>query len=730
MSEAKQSEDIQESAKLTKWKKEPTLRELKQDFEDAKPHHDTCVTQIEEWLDNLHIRGKAKLRTRKKNVSKVQPKLIRKQAEWRYSALSEPFLSTPDIFTINPVSFEDVKSSYQNALVLNNQFNTKLNKVTFIDEYVRTAVDEGTVLVRVGWETVTEEYEATVPDVRFFESPQFGPMLEQIEMLKQQNPQEFYALPEYVREAYDLSVEQGVPVEPEVVGEKKVTKTRTLKNQPCLEICDFRNVVIDPSCKGDITKAGFLIYHFESSLSALRKDGRYTNLDKINVDTNSILGDPDHASPDENTKNFNFSDEPRKKFVVYEYWGFRDLDGTGVVRPFVAAWVGNTIIRMEENPFPDKAIPFVKAQYLPVRKSAYGEPDGALLEDNQAIIGAVTRGMIDLMGRSANAQQGIRKDALDPVNRRKFEEGNDYEFNPTIQDPRQAIFMHTYPEIPASAQFMIQQQNQEAESMTGVKAFHGGLSGDSLGKVATGVRGVLDAASKRELGILRRLSQGLIDIARKIIAMNGEFLGEEEVVRITNEEFVVVRRDDLAGNFDLRLGISTAEEDNAKAQELAFMLQTAGPNEDPGLRKMILAAIMRLRKMPDLAKTIESYEPQPDPMQQQIQMLTLQKLQAEIQELQARAAERMGNSQLHQSRAGMEQAKAANLQSQTDKLNLDFIEQESGVTQERALQQTAEQARSQAALKAVDRQFEIEDRQDDALKAYIKKLEQRVAKAA
>jgi hypothetical protein len=37
---------------------------------------------------------------------------------------------------------------------------------------------------------------------------------------------------------------------------------------------------------------------------------------------------------------------------------------------------------MEENPFPDKKLPFISVQYLPTRKSIYGEPDGALLEDN------------------------------------------------------------------------------------------------------------------------------------------------------------------------------------------------------------------------------------------------------------------------------------------------------------------------------------------------------------
>ena len=152
-------------------------------------------------------------------------------------------------------------------------------------------------------------------------------------------------------------------------------------NKPTVEVCDFRNVVIDPTCKGDIDKAGFVIYSFESSLSELKRDGKYHNLEHINLETNSILGTPDHST-DSGTKNFNFADKPRKKFVVHEYWGFRDIDGSGVVSPIVATWVGDVLIRMEENPYPDKKLPFILVPYLPVRKATHGEPDGALLEEN------------------------------------------------------------------------------------------------------------------------------------------------------------------------------------------------------------------------------------------------------------------------------------------------------------------------------------------------------------
>lgn len=696
--------DLETGAKpLVNWANPPAVKDLKQDFEDARPSHYEHRGRIGEWLDNLHVRGKAKVDSGP-GKSSIVPKLIRKQAEWRYAPLGEPFLSTEDLFNVHPTTWADRKAAIQNQLVLNQQFNNQINKVRFINEYVRTAVDEGTVIVRVGWESEEEDYEEDVPDIEFRANPAYAEIHQQVATMREQDPEQYEtSVPQELREAHELSIEHGMPIEPHVKGMRKEKRTRLVKNTPTVEVCDYRNVIIDPTCRNDFKKASFVIYSFTSSLSQLKKDGKYKNLDKINLNTNTVIAEPYYAG-NVAAANFNFADDPRKKFVVYEYWGNWDIDGTGVTKPIVAAWVGNVMIRLEENPYPDKQIPFVVVPYLPVRGSVYGEPDGELLEDNQRIIGAVTRGMIDIMGRSANGQTGMRKDMLDAVNKRRYEKGQDYEFNANV-DPRQGVFMHTYPEIPASAQFMLQLQNMEAESLTGVKAFSQGVSGQSLGDVAAGVRGALDASSKRELEILRRLSNGVIDIGKKIIAMNQVFLSEEEVLRITDEEFVEIRRDDLQGSFDLKLSISTAEEDNNKAQELAFMLQTMGNNMDPEMSKMILSDIARLRKMPDLAKRIEQYQPQPDPLMQK-------KAELEIALLEAQVANEQALAQLNASKVGTEQAKQSNLQSDTDQKNLDFVEQESGVKQERDLQQHGEQARSQLKLKLLDHELKKREKKD------------------
>lgn len=704
------SANVEEQQKnLPNWKNKPTTIKLKEDLTSAKSVADDAHSNIKGWLNNLMIEGSAKIKVPKGNSS-IQPKLIRKQAEWRYGALSEPFLSTSDLFNVSPVTWEDRDAAEQNQLLLNHQFNTVMDKQAFIDEYVRTAVDEGTVILRTGWEYEDKEIEVEVPIANFIPDESFVPTLQEVGRLQQESPSEYAQIPDELKQAFEMSQADGVPYRPEIVEYRKEKETQVITNKPTVEICDYRNVIIDPTCQGDISKASFVIYSFETSMAVLKKDPKYVNLDAIALENASILGEPDHG-PSNGTQTFNFADKTRKKFVVFEYWGYWDIHDDGTVVPIVVSWVGNTIIRMEENPFPDGELPFVVVQYLPVRKSIYGEPDGALLEDNQKVIGALTRGMIDIMAKSANGQTGMRKDMLDASNRRKYLNGEDYEFNGNV-DPRQGVHMHTYPEIPQSALTMLQLHNMDAESLTGVKSYTQGISSSSLGDVAAGIRGAMDAASKRELGILRRLSTGVIAVARKFISMNAVFLSDEEVIRVTNDQFVAVRKDDLPGQFDLALSISTAEEDNNKAEQLAFMMQTLGNTMPFEITQMLLGDIARLRKMPDLSHKIETFKPEPDPVQQELAALELELKKAELQFKQVEIAEM-------QSRIPVNAAKAAAQQASADKASLDFVEQESGVTQERDLQKQGAQARAQTEMKIVDHQLKSQENERSAIRDYV-----------
>ena len=175
---------------------------------------------------------------------------------------------------------------------------------------------------------------------------------------------------------------------------------------------------------------------------------------------------------------------------------------------------------------------------------------------------------------------------------------------------------------------------------------------------------------------------------RKWMSYNAEFLDEEEVVRITNEQFVPIRRDDLLGNIDIDISISTAEDNNAKSQELSFLLQTLGNTMPFDMTQMIIAEIARLSRMPELEKKIKEFTQEPDPAAQQMQqaemerlMLENAKLQSEIERNKARAGEDEIDRVLKLQKAEVEAAKARKLGSEADSIDLDFLMKDQGVSE-------------------------------------------------
>jgi len=678
--------DPSTAPKLTEWENEPTARVLQDDLEASRPAHDSFVLNVKRWNDLTNVTGSAKP-PKVAGRSQVQPKLIRRQAEWRYSALTEPFNSSSKLFDVKPTTFEDAESARQNELMLNWQFRTKLNRVSFIDNYVRSCVDEGTAVVRVGWNRITTEVDEEVP-IWTYSQPTSDEEIKQLEAaitLKEENPRVFDEdVDPAIQAAVAFFEESGQPNIASQTGVDVIKVEKPLDNRPTLSVINLENLYFDPSCGGDLEKAGFVIISFETSQAELKKEpNRYKNLKYVNWEGATTVLDSNHA-PQSSDINFNFKDNLRKRVVAHEYWGDYDIHKDGTLVPIVATWVEGILVRLEENPYPDGRPPFVVAPYMPVKRQVLGEPDAELLEDNQKILGAVSRGMIDLLGRSANSQQGFAKGMLDVVNKRRYESGQDYEFNPNLS-PQMGIIEHKYPEIPQSAMAMLQLQNQEAEALTGVKAFSGGLSGNAYGDVAAGIKGILDAASKREMAILRRLAGGLVMIGKKIISMNAEFLSEKEVVRVTNEKFITINREDLssvAGEFDLEVDISTAEVDAAKASDLAFMLQTMGNNMDFGITKLILMQIAKLKRMPELEEKISKFEPTPDPIAEKIKEMEVMKLQAEIEEIQSKTA--------------LNQAKAQEVGVKAEQGALDSVEQESGTKHARDLEkQTAQSTGNQ-----------------------------------
>jgi hypothetical protein len=572
----------------------------------------------------------------KKGKSAIVSRDIKKQSEWQHATIVDPFVSTSDVIKCVPITWEDEESARQNELLLNTQFCRKFDRFNFMSKAVKVLDREGTLVVQTGWDYEDEEVTT-------------------------------------MAEMVVIDEETGR----EIIVEQEVTETIVKKNQPTAKVCRNEDIYIDPTCQDNLDNAQFVIYRYETDLSSLKKDGRYKNLDKV---ARFHREDFDYDPPDETE--FKFSDEPRKKLVVYEYWGNYDVNNDGIAEPIVCAWVNDVIIRLQSNPYPDGKAPFIVVPFNSVPFKIHGEANAELIGDNQKVKTAIVRGIIDNMAQSNNGQVAIRKGALDQINRKKFLAGQNFEFNGSPGD----FWQGSYNNIPGSAFDMIGLMNNEIESITGTKSFSGGINAGALGATATGARGALDATATRRMNIVRNVAENLIKpLIRKWMSYNSEFLEDEEVVRVTNEKFVPIRRDDLDGKVDLDITISTAEDNAAKSQELSFLLQTLGPNEDPVIRRTLMADIMELMRMPDQAKRIREYQAPQDPVQEQLKQLELErlvleneKLKADIADKTARAQENTIDAELKRNKAAVEAAKARKLTSEADMTDLRFIKEDEG----------------------------------------------------
>lgn len=615
--------------KLTK---QEILKALKADMKAADTLRLEVETKVEKWKNEYD--GKP-YGNEEKGKSAIVSRDIKRQDEWQHASVKDPFVSSRDIIKCEPVTFEDRKAAEQNELILNYQFTRQFPRYKFMTDVVKLFYKEGTVVVKTSWSYQDEKVKVKMPK-------------------------------------YQMNLFTG---EPEIIGEVEVEQINVLVNKPHAEICRVQDIYVDPTCKGDLDNAQFVIHRYETDLSSLRLAGKYKNLDKLAKNISGNNTDTESDFDEEDETEFRFGDIARKKIVVYEYWGNFDVNNDGIAEPIVCSWVGDTILQLQSNPLPDQEIPFVIAANNSIPFTTHGEANAELIGDNQKLSTAIKRGIIDNMANSNNSQKGIPTGMLDNLNKKRFLNGKHFEFNGSSA----ALYEGSYNQIPSSAFQVMEMIANDTESMTGVKAYSGGVSTSGLGGTAKAAGGVLDAVSIRRTDIIRNIAENIIKpMLRKWTSYNSEFLQEEEVIRITNEEFVEIKRDDLSGKIDISIEVSTSEADSKKGQGLSFLLQTLGQNMDAGMRNLLMSQVAKLEKMPDLAKMLQEYQPQPDPYTEKMKELEIRMKEVEIAERQSRAMENQIDARLKTANSVLAEAKARNLQSDTDNKDLDYVKKVNG----------------------------------------------------
>ena len=93
-------------------------------------------------------------------------------------------------------------------MVLNYQFSNQIDKVNFIDTYVRTAVNEGTVIARVCWEYEEKKVKREVPVYEYQEADQQEAMIIQAAMQMEDTSE----LDDSIIESIKATQENGRPI--------------------------------------------------------------------------------------------------------------------------------------------------------------------------------------------------------------------------------------------------------------------------------------------------------------------------------------------------------------------------------------------------------------------------------------------------------------------------------------------------------------------------------------
>ena len=622
------------------------LDSLKKDLQEASG----LRIQLDEYINRMRKIYKGENLPKNKRGSNFVAKEVRKQVKWFKSQAKNPFISNDEIVSLQPSlstkSFNSEKFAEQTEKLVNYHFTKKFDRYNFIDKLLHVIAVEGTVVIRTGW-----EYKGIEKEVE--------------------------------EDVIEINPETGEPI---VVGSVTVKKEIPLVNKPTATICKNEDIFIDPTAS-DTREIQYIIHRREVRLDELKKSGIYKNLDIAEKSLLSeesakeILVEP-YKMETNSYLAYNLEDNLRKKIYMYEYWGWFDIDDDGETEPIVCCWIGDTVVRLDENPYPDKSIPYIIAPFEGEPYSIQGIALADILEEYQRIKTGIMRGIFDNLAQSNFNQKGVQKGNLDPINLNRFINGENFEFNISPN----AFYQGQYNRIPPEVFKVLQDIDVEKQMNTGIMPMQGGQGFEAIYGSQAGKSGALNSLMLLELDMVTNIAENVIKpLVRKWIYYMYEFLEPTEIEAITKMPYIESEKEEMPNYLDdFTINISTQYTNEAKASELAFLMQTLGQSLPFDMTKMIMSKIAKLKNMQDLAQKIEQYEPQPDPVQQQIMQIELQKKMLELEYLKAQIQAELGKAQAD---VVLKQAKAKEAEAKATQTGLKTIKEKYGVDIKQKMQE-------------------------------------------
>jgi hypothetical protein len=594
------------------------LKDLQSNYKASLSSKNRVDSNIQKWLKAYNgqpygneVKGRSSIVVKdvKKAIKKMSPSII------------EPFISTDTLVRCKGTTVGAENQASYTSDILNYQYNNEFDKLEFITSISTILPKEGTVFVRTGWDFKEDVKKKRVTGI---------------------TQEEFAML-----QSMSSSVEKVEPNNDGTVDATFVSRKR-VSNKPTAKICKNEAITTDPTAES-FKESKFITYEYEKSYSDIKKESNIYDYQEITLallESLSTSPYPETALGGQRAMdnyqsgvdyNFRFTDNASKKIRIIEYWGEYDINGDGINEQIVCAWVKGTdiILRLDENPYPDNAIPFVSCQFNFEPFTLWGNGLADIIGDHQQIHTAIMRGFIDNMSLANNGQKFFQKGAIDYVNLGKLSRGEKYiELNNL-----NGMTDGSYNQIPSAAFQVYDMISSDSDMHAGVSNNMDGIDSATIGRTASGVNMVMSAAQRHMMIIVKVISDMFKDIFSKWAAYNAAFLDHDQAVEIAGE-VVQINKADLLDSVRIEMNVNVDAMNTQKISQLNMLLQQAGQlqgNIPPMVVPMLVAEFFEGLGKYEAAEEIRQYQPQPDPMQQQMQQLEMQKLQLENQLLQAQA---------------------------------------------------------------------------------------------
>jgi len=495
--------------------------------------------------------------------SKVVFRDIMNKIEWAMPSIIRLIAGQSDIVGIQGRTAEDDRSAEILKKLINWQLQRENEGFLIFYRFVKDVLKYSYAVIKVRWEREFEEKEFEIyvssTDVEV--------------LLKGTEGEKLGILQKYLKKRDKIYLRRVVEIKISNIKEEdglykaKIKIKRLKTNKPVLENLLPWEFLYIPDAR-TIDKVSFVAHKKRIKADYLLRKAK----DKFfsNTAVKDALENADFEiselerlvkDSEESLSYYEYSDDENLKEIdLYEIYTKLDINNDGLLEDVIVWYAGGEILRIEENI--TGRHPFFGASAVIESEKLEGTSFNDLIGQYQDVKTALWKQLLINVAKNNDPITFVDPSYIDVD---ALAEGSKYIATDleAVGDIRKVIQFE--PATPLSPHILpaLELLNGEEENSTGITRYNQGLDAKSLNKTATGISMIMQAANQRLELIVRIISEvALRPLFRYLVLLNQLYMDTETIVRLTNET-LVVKPDDLFGEFDFvvdtSVGLGTKE---------------------------------------------------------------------------------------------------------------------------------------------------------------------------